>query len=99
MDYRSARARYAVSCLGLLAMLAAPALTMAALQSPASTASILRQRESPFPATVFNPDRSRGEPQRDAASTSPKPLADADAALATLVALWMAGVAILAVRL
>jgi len=100
LAFRSARARYLVACVGLLAMLLAPVLSLAVAWAPGisapvlsgfevatSSASGLELREPPLftrPATAARALNIRFDP---------------DSILSIVVALWAAGVLLLLVRL
>lgn len=100
LSFRSARVRYVVSCAGLLAMLAAPVLTLTIIRPSSSSAIGFAAIErvgvrsglasDALPPSAVERSRDRRLPVL--------PISAADA-LSSIVALWGLGVTILLVRM
>ena len=99
LAFRSARARYLVACLGLLAMLAAPALTLA-LASGSGASSPLTATD--IGSSSIDPYEFRAWPVLKPASPGETALdarAGGDTLLAGIVGMWAAGVSLLLIRM
>src|SRR5262249_35053895 len=108
---RSANARYLIACVGLVAMLAAPALTARLIwTAPASTASTVSQFSIPPERAPAGTNTAlAAQPRSIAAASSANGITTVAAGLASrlsverllsaIVLAWMIGVAILLVRM
>ncbi len=98
--FRSAHARYIVSCLGLFAMLAAPGITLAVATASSSSPAVFAVAEQE--SQSFDSFNVRGGPAFRQSLSPSKPAVfnvSIDAVLTGIVFLWGAGVMVLLARM